>query len=143
MARILLVDDDPKARRMLQAALEAAGHQVCAAEGIDRAMELAPLHMPQLMVIDVMMPNGTEDFQLVWKIRQSTLDQLRTVPIILASGIHRHTELRFYPEHSDGTCKPGDLLPIQGWLDRPVRPADLLAAVEAVLCSSKLHGGGR
>lgn len=143
MARILLVDDDPGTLHVLQTALEAAGHDVCTADGLDCALELAPLHAPELVIVDVMMPNGTEDFRLVWRIRQSPLDELRNVPIILASSIHEHTELRFYPERSDGTYKPGDLLPIQGLLDKPVKPVELLAAVEAVLVGKGLRGGGR
>jgi len=143
VARILLVDDDPGTLRVLQTALEAAGHDVRTADGLDCALELAPLHAPELMVVDVMVPNGTEYFDLVWKIRQSPLNELRNVPVILASSIHEHTELRFYPEHSDGTYKPGDLLPIQGWLEKPVRPAELLAAVEAALGGKGLRGGGR
>lgn len=133
MAKVLLVDDDPEILRTLGVALQAAGHEVCSAEGLEAALRLAPQCLPDVMVVDVMMPGGTEGFHLVWRIRQSESTKLRNVPIILVTEIHEHTELRFYPEHSDGTFKPGEFLPIQGWLDKPVEPAELLAAISHAL----------
>ncbi len=43
------------------------------------------------------------------------------------------TELRFYPNDSDGAVNPADFLPIQGWLDKPYSNEDLWAAVDLVL----------
>lgn len=133
MAKIMLVDDDPKILRVLEICLQAAGHEVCKAEGLEAALQLAPQYLPDLMIVDVMMPNGTEGFHLVWRIRQAEEGKLKNVPIIMATGIHEHTELRFYPEHSDGTYQPGEFLPIQGWLDKPVKPSELLAAIGRAL----------
>ena len=61
-----------------------------------------------------MRPDGTDGFQLVWKIRESPAEELRSVPIRMAAGLHEHTELRLFPEHSNGTYRPGEGLPIQG-----------------------------
>ena len=133
MARILLVDDEPKVLRAMEIALTVAGHEVRTAAGPEEALEVAAGFLPDLMVVDVMMPTGTEGFHLVWKLRQLEDAQLREVPIIIASGIHNETELRFYPDQSDDTYQAGEFLPVQGWLDKPIKIDELKAKIETIL----------
>ena len=135
MAKILLVDDDTNILRVIEIALQASGHEVRTALGPDPALEIVPEFRPDLMVVDVMMPSGTEGFQLVWRLRQSEDEQLKDIPIIMATGIHETTDLRFYPEQTDGTYKPGEYLPIQGWIDKPVKVADLNDKIAELLGS--------
>jgi CheY-like chemotaxis protein len=70
---------------------------------------------------------------VVWRIRQLEDEALKDIPIIMATGLHEHTEMRFYPEETDGTYTPGEFLPIQGWLDKPVKPQALLDKLKALL----------
>lgn len=133
MAKILVVDDQPAVARTTQMALQTAGHEVRMAGSAAEAEELAGAELPDLMIVDVMMPEGTEGFHLVWKIRQAEEQALREVPIIMVTGIHEHTEMRFYPEKSDGTHQPGEFLPVEGWLDKPVEVEQLLATVAGLL----------
>jgi hypothetical protein len=51
----------------------------------------------------------------------------------MATGIHQTTNMRYYPDQTDGTYQPGEYLPVQGWLDKPVQVEDLLAAVSKAL----------
>ena len=88
---------------------------------------------PDLMVVDVMMPEGTEGFHLVWKLRQAQDEKVKDVPIIMATGIHQTTELRFYPDQTDGTYRPGEFLPVQAWIDKPVQVENLLEKVDRLL----------
>ena len=133
MAKILVVDDEPKIVRAIQLALEAKGHDVVTAGSKEEAEAAAVDSKPELMLVDVMMPEGTEGFHLVWKIRQMEDQSVRGVPIIMVTGIHQTTKLRFYPDQSDGTYKPGEYLPVQAWLDKPVQVDDLLDTVNQVL----------
>jgi CheY-like chemotaxis protein len=133
MAKILVVDDDPKIAKAVQLALETNGHEVVTAGSKEEAEAAAVECKPELMIVDVMMPEGTEGFHLVWKIRQMEDESLKNVPIIMATGIHQTTNLRFYPDQSDGTYKPGEYLPVQGWLDKPVQVDDLLKTIDQVL----------
>jgi len=133
MAKILVVDDDPKIARVLEVALAARGHQVRTANSKEAAEAAAQAEVPDLMIVDVMMPLGTEGFQLVWKIRNMEDPALKNVPIIMATGIHETTELRFYPDQSDGTYQPGEFLPVQGWIDKPVGVQELLEKVSIAL----------
>ena len=133
MAKILLVDDDPKILRSVEIALQAVGHDVSKASGPDEALALAAQSPPDLMIVDVMMPSGTEGFHLVWKVRQLEDENLKDVPIIMATGIHQETELRFYPDTTDGTYEPGEYLPIQGWLDKPIGLEELREKIDSAL----------
>jgi CheY-like chemotaxis protein len=139
MAKILVVDDDPKISRAFQLALEADGHDVVTASSKEEAETAAVDCKPELMIVDVMMPHGTEGFHVVWKIRQMKDESVRGVPIVMVTGIHQTTRLRFYPDHSDGTYKPGEYLPVQAWLDKPVQLDDLVSTVNQVL---KFWGAG-
>jgi two-component system phosphate regulon response regulator PhoB len=133
MAKILVVDDDPQVARALALVLETKGHEVVTAASKEEAEAAAVAGKPDLMIVDVMMPEGTEGFHLVWKIRQMEDEALKNVPIIMATGIHDTTELRFYPDQTDGTYQPGEFLPVQGWLDKPVRAEELVERVNALL----------
>ncbi len=133
MAKILVVDDQPNIVRTLQVALESQGYEVLTAGSREEAEAVAVADKPDLMVVDVMMPEGTEGFHLVWKIRQMEDEALSSVPIIMATGIHETTELRFYPDQTDGTYEPGEFLPVQAWIDKPVEVKGLLEKVERLL----------
>ena len=133
MAKILVVDDDAKIRKAVQLALETNGHEVRTASSKEEGEAAAVDFKPELMIVDVMMPEGTEGFHLVWKMRQMEDEELKNVPIIMVTGIHQTTHLRFYPDQTDGTYKPGEYLPVQGWLDKPVGVEKLLATVKQVL----------
>jgi len=133
MAKILVVDDEPIVCQAYQLALQASGHEVVTAGSKEEGEAAAVEHKPDLMIVDVMMPEGTEGFHLVWKIRQLEDKSVRGVPIVMATGIHQTTDLRFYPDQSDGTYKPGEYLPVQAWLDKPVQVGALLETVERVL----------
>jgi two-component system sensor histidine kinase/response regulator len=133
MAKVLLVDDDAAILRALEIALKARQYEVLTASNPEDAEAAALAEHPDIIVADVMMPTGTEGFHLVWKLRQSEDAAVRGVPIILATGIHEHTSLRLYPEQTDGTYTPGEFLPIQGWLDKPIGTEKLLAMLEKAL----------
>ncbi len=133
MAKILVVEDDPMIARAIQVALKNKGHEVVTAGSKEEGEAAALENKPQLMIVDVMMPEGTEGFHLVWKIRQMEEESLKNVPIIMLTGIHQTTELRFDPDQTDGYYKPGEYLPVQAWLDKPVEIPNLLGTVNRVL----------
>ena len=133
MAKIVVVDDEPSVAQALQLALETNGHEVVTAGSKEEGEAAAIEHKPDVMIVDVMMPEGTEGFHLVWKLRQMEDESVKNVPIIMATGIHQTTNLRFYPDQTDGTYQPGEYLPVQAWLDKPVKVEDLLKTVNQVL----------
>ena len=133
VAKILVVDDDQSIVRAVQLALQANGYEVLTANSREDGEAAAMAGKPDLMIVDVMMPEGTEGFHLVWKIRQAEDEKVRDVPIIMSTGIHETTSLRFYPDQTDGTYQPGEFLPVQAWLDKPVHVEKLLDKVRELL----------
>jgi len=132
-AKILVVDDDRDIVESMRLVLEHEGYEVLAAYDAEQAMEQTRSARPDLILLDVMMPDRTEGFHFVWKVRGLGEKYFAEVPIIVLTAIHAKTALRFYPDAGDGTYEPGEYLPVQDFLDKPVEPQRLLEKVRKTL----------
>jgi len=132
-AKILIVDDDPDIREAMSLVLENAGYEIVPAGSAEEGKEKVEAERPQVIILDVMMPEGTEGFHFVWWLRQHSDQTLAQTPILIVTAIHDKTRLRVYPDQSDGTYQPGEFLPVQGFIDKPVSPENLLAQVRNIL----------
>ncbi len=83
---VLVVDDDPKMRELLQIVLESAGFRTRAAADGEAALELVHEDLPGLVITDVVLPrkNGLE---LAETLRADPGTE--GIPIVLVSGVHR------------------------------------------------------
>ena len=113
--------------------LEGSDHEVDTAASAPEAEEKVVAFKPDLILLDIMMPEGTEGFQYVWKLRNEMPDDVKNTPVVVLSAIHSKVDLRFYPEDSDGTYDAGEYLPVQGFIDKPAAPQELLSKVDSVL----------
>jgi CheY-like chemotaxis protein len=136
-AKILTVDDDRDLVEALRIVLESGGYEVVTAFDAETGLEKVRSARPDLVLLDVMMPNATEGFHFVWKLRNLEGEYFRSVPVIVLTAIHEKTQLRFYPDSGDGTYNAGEYLPVQDFVDKPVEPKDLLERVERVLSASR------
>jgi len=127
--KILVVDDDPDIVESSRFVLERANYQVLTAGSPEEAWEQVTANAPDLILLDIMMPDRTEGFQFVWKLRNEAPESLRSTPIVVISAIHETTDLRFYPDQSDGAYGAGEFLPVQGFIDKPLEPRSLLAKI--------------
>jgi len=132
-ARILVVDDDPDICESLRMVLEKADYEVETVGGPDEAFQAIESRPPDLILLDIMMPNGTEGFHFVWKLRNQYPAPVKDIPIVVLTAIHATTQIRFYPDESDGTYEPGEFLPVQGFIDKPTEPSVLLDKIREVL----------
>src|SRR5688572_9753014 len=83
MARILVVDDDPDIRRLLQVILVDEDHDVTCVNDGDAALESLSQEPPDLLVLDVMMPR--KDGFMVLKEMRSTPARDTTKVLILTA----------------------------------------------------------
>jgi CheY-like chemotaxis protein len=136
-AKVLLVDDDQDLIQVLTVVLEGKGYRVVSETRADAAVATVDRERPDLIVQDVMMPDATEGFHVVWHLRKRPEAYFQNVPIIILTAIHQKTPLRFYPDSGDGTYRAGEFLPVQGFVDKPVDPGTLLEEVERVLAVTR------
>ena len=79
MARVLHIEDDPNNRRLVQKLLGAAGHQVIEAEGGVEGIQLAREIEPDLVLVDINIPD-LDGYEVTLRLRG--IDALRQVPIV-------------------------------------------------------------
>jgi DNA-binding response OmpR family regulator len=84
-ARILVVDDDPDIVSMLNARLTARGYKVLTAGDGHRALELAKLERPDVVLLDVMMP-GKMGWEVARALKQDPLTQGIKIVMVTAIG---------------------------------------------------------
>ena len=80
-ARLLVVDDEPNIRELLTASLRFAGFEVFAAADGAEALRLAEKHSPDLVVLDVMLPD-LDGFTVTRKLRERG----REMPILFLTA---------------------------------------------------------
>lgn len=117
MARILLADDEAAGRDFARATLEAAGHQVSAADNGADALAMLSSSVFDLLISDIQMPE-MDGLTLA----ERALRKDPALRIVLMSG------------YADGFAKAESLRPrLRAVLAKPVSPAELKAAVVRAL----------
>ena len=116
---ILIVDDEPMARTLLRLMLVRSGYEVIeAVDGYD-ALEKLRTILPDLVVLDVMMP-GLNGFDVCTNIRDS--DATSRIPVIMLSA---KTDTQSIEQGmSAGATK---------YLTKPVSPDELTRQVSDIL----------
>jgi len=124
---ILLVDDDPDFLDMTRHVLEAAGYRVASACDAAAAFEAIGREAPSLIVTDLMMKAMDSGFSLARQVKADP--RLRGVPVIIATAIASRLGIDFTPRSADDLAA----MNADAFLEKPVLPADLLAAVKRLL----------
>lgn len=83
MARILIVDDDTRVCRMIEAVLKGLGHFVLVANNGTAALEEAARVLPDLVILDVMMPD-LSGYEVCRRLRSSV--RLANTPVIFLTA---------------------------------------------------------
>ena len=85
MSNVLVVDDDPDARTLLEMALNANGHIVLAAANGAEALRVARQYRPDIILLDLAMP-VMDGF--AFREAQLLDPELAPIPVICVSGRH-------------------------------------------------------
>jgi two-component system KDP operon response regulator KdpE len=83
---VLIVDDDPKIRRLVAANLKQAGFEIYLAANGQEAIDLASLHQPEAITLDLSMP-GMTGIETLQRLREWYTD-----PIIIVSATDQERE---------------------------------------------------
>lgn len=82
---ILVVDDDPEIVSMLSTRLAARGYKVSSAGDGNRALELAKRELPDIVLLDVMMP-GKSGWEVARALKQDPVTQGIKIVMVTAIG---------------------------------------------------------
>jgi DNA-binding response OmpR family regulator len=121
MARILVIDDAPDLAIIMRMLLERAGHEVITAENGRRGLRRFYEDRPDLVVLDVRMPelDGWETLE--------RLRDLSEVPVLIHSGQQPSQDQL-------SRLRPG----LDGFQQKPARGPELTRTVRELLDSSAL-----
>ncbi|MBD2185049.1 response regulator [Planktothrix sp. FACHB-1355] len=81
MPLILMIDDAAFTRRMLRKALTAEGYEVLEATNGQEGLEMAAIHKPDCILVDLLMPD-IDGFGVL----QAMRDRRSTIPVIVVSA---------------------------------------------------------
>ncbi len=82
--KVLVVDDEARTLRLMEAMLVPAGFQVVLAENGTEAITKAMLSSPDVILLDVMMP-GMDGFEVASKLRSH--EQTKNIPIVMVTAL--------------------------------------------------------
>ncbi|NJK65255.1 MAG: response regulator [Microcoleus sp. CSU_2_2] len=122
---ILLVDDEPANLILLEELLQLQGYVTVSAPSGDEALEMARLSRPDLILLDIMMPE-MDGFDVCDRLRKDTA--LQTVPIIFLTALD-----------DDTSRLKGLEMMADDYLTKPFNSRLLLAKVESILQLSKMR----
>ncbi|QWC57704.1 response regulator [Erythrobacter sp. 3-20A1M] len=119
MARILIADDDPILVELVRFRLEGGGHKVIVAENGEEALEKITAEMPDLVVLDSMMPivSGPEVLSTM-----KADPETRGIPVLMLTA--RRGESDIVAAIKSGAAE---------YLTKPFIPQELLVRVEMIL----------
>ncbi|MEM8963004.1 MAG: ATP-binding protein [Acidobacteriota bacterium] len=126
-ARILVVDDEPVNRHVLQGHIASAGHQVTVASGGEDALRLLDERFFDLVLLDVMMP-GLSGYEVCRRLR--LVQGMQTLPVIFLSA-----------RDQPGDIVDGLSLGANDYLTKPISRSELLARIQPHLELARLNRG--
>ncbi|HTX79430.1 MAG TPA: response regulator [Longilinea sp.] len=126
--KILIVDDDMETLRLVGLMLQRQGYQIVAAQNGTQALGLARNEKPDLIVLDVMMPD-VDGYEVTRQLRKD--DDTAATPIILFTAKSQvEDKVTGYEVGADD------------YLTKPIHPAELVAHIKALLARGKTRAVG-
>jgi CheY-like chemotaxis protein len=108
--------------------LESAGYEVFEAHSQSEGLKAVDQVHPDLIILDVMMDTHTAGFQLAQDLHGPGAPEAhKSIPIMMLTAVHQTTPLRFRPD--------ADYLPVDGFMEKPIKPQKLLEQVAKLLQS--------
>jgi len=117
--RILIVDDDPNATRLIEYSLKQHGYQVLTTQNGLEGIMAAQREEPDLIILNVMLP-GIDGFEVCRRLRAGS--QTAQTPILILSGKAQQEDIA-----------TGLKMGADDYLTKPAAPSDILTRVKNLL----------
>jgi CheY-like chemotaxis protein len=118
--KVLLVDDDPLMHRLYRQHIEQAGYQMLSAFNGVEAVALAAREVPQLIVMDIMMPE-MDGLSAIREIRLN--EAAKATPIIIITANPQYHLSEHEPKSAGAAL----------FLTKPFGPARLVSAIRELV----------
>jgi len=125
--KILIADDDLETLRLVGLMLQRQGYEIVAAQNGTQALNQARAESPDLIIIDVMMPD-VDGYEVTRKLRQEP-------------GTANTPILMFTAKSQVDDKVAGYEAGVDDYLTKPIHPAELAAHIRALLARAKSRGG--
>jgi len=119
--KILVVDDQPRLVRLVREVLQAVGYAVVAANTGETAIDMAAVEQPDLVLLDILLPQGPDGYEVCRRIREFS-----DVPVIMLTAKAQEADMLH-----------GFDVGADDYLTKPFSAKELIARVGAVLRRSK------
>jgi DNA-binding response OmpR family regulator len=107
-ALILVVDDDPLNRELMEALLTMEGYTPLLAQNAERGWELALAHQPDLVLVDVRLQRETEGYELCRRLKTSPETAALKVAMLTGLGSETDRQLALEAGADDFISRTGD-----------------------------------
>jgi two-component system alkaline phosphatase synthesis response regulator PhoP len=122
--KILIVDDDPDLVEAVSIILESKGYAVAAAYGGVEGLEKAKTENPDLIVLDVMMPDK-DGYEVCKELKAD--EKYRSIPILLLTAVVSKISSTKYTQQMGMETEADD------YVDKPVEPDELVRRIEVLI----------
>jgi len=121
MKKILIVDDQAEVRELVEVTLRIGDYQILQASNADEALAVARSEHPDLMLLDVMMPNSSIDgFEVCRRLKADPNTRGINIVMVTARGQEKDLET-------------GRLAGADDYFTKPFSPLQLMNKVEELL----------
>jgi len=121
--KVLIVDDDLETLRLVGRMLQKQGYQILAADNGKQAIEIARTEIPDLVILDVMMPD-IDGYEVTRQLRNEPVTSL--IPLLM-----------FTAKSQVNDKVAGYEAGVDDYLTKPIHPAELVAHVKSLLARSR------
>ena len=120
MKKILIVDDRPEVRELVEVTLRAGDYQIFQAESGESAVEVARAEKPDLIIMDIMMPGGIDGIEATRILKNDP--RTKECPVIMLTG-----------KGQEADKEKGFEVGADDYFVKPFSPLELLKKVEEFL----------
>jgi len=107
MKKVLIVDDQPQVKELLRVTLEVINYQILFADGGYEALQLAQAEHPDVMLLDIMMPDSDIDgLEVCRQLKASPFTADINVILLSAKGQREDVEAGLAAGADDYVTKP-------------------------------------
>ncbi|MBK5093325.1 MAG: response regulator [Actinobacteria bacterium] len=126
VAKILVVDDDPDIRDVLEALLEGEGFEVVLANNGEQALEAVKSENPDLMILDLLMP-AMDGFAVCKQLQDPRWSKWKNMPVLILTSVREEVSQRRYE------LETGLSLDVDDYVEKPIDPDVVVDRVKKLL----------